>query len=34
MATRKSMTLPVVLAFIFIMIIVYLFATIKQTVVM
>ena len=34
MATRKSMTLPVVLAFIFIMIIVYLFATIKQTVIM
>ncbi len=31
MATRKSMTLPVVLAFIFIVIIVYLFTTIKQT---
>ena len=31
MATRKSMTLPVVLTFIIITIMVYLFATIKQT---
>ncbi len=31
MATRKSMTLPIILAFLFIIIIVYLFATIKQS---
>ena len=31
MATRKSMTLPIIITFILIVIIVYLFATIKQT---
>lgn len=31
MATRKSMTLPVIITFLFILIIVYLFSSIKQT---
>ena len=33
MSTRKSMTFPIIIAFIFIVIIVYLFANLKQSVV-